>query len=77
MIEPVIVLSELATILTSAEAFVAESRLAAVQLSANLATDCSIFARCRRCSVQYVATQCGVVYELGERRETDLVGQVC
>lgn len=25
---------------------------------------------------QYVATQCGVVYELGERRETDLVGQV-
>lgn len=25
---------------------------------------------------QYVATQCGVVYELGERRETDMVGQV-
>ncbi len=46
-------------------------------VSPHLVSDCSILARCRRCSVQYVATQCGVVYELGERRETDLVGQVC
>ncbi|CAM9706281.1 unnamed protein product [Scytosiphon promiscuus] len=29
----------------------------------------------RKIQDQYVATQCGVVYELGERRETDLVGQ--
>ncbi|CAM9257630.1 unnamed protein product [Ectocarpus sp. 12 AP-2014] len=29
----------------------------------------------RKIQDQYVATQCGVVYELGERRETDLVSQ--
>ncbi|CAM9302629.1 unnamed protein product, partial [Hapterophycus canaliculatus] len=29
----------------------------------------------RKIQDQYVATQCGVVYELGERLETDLVGQ--